>query len=106
GNYTAFRMEAEHFSREWDDAPMPHSIFFTKIGHAIHGTYDTKHLGAPVSHGCVRLSPSNAATLYAMVAPEGVTKTKVTLTRTEQIALARRGKSTDQNEPQQHNVHP
>jgi len=91
GSFTAFRMEAEHFSQEWDDAPMPYSIFFTKIGHAIHGTNDTKRLGAPVSHGCVRLSPDNAATLYAMVEREGVTKMKVMLSGNEQVALARRG---------------
>ena len=38
GTFRTFRMEADHFSKEFDDAPMPHSIFFTKIGHAIHGT--------------------------------------------------------------------
>ncbi|TDN17346.1 hypothetical protein CEE79_11290, partial [Lactobacillus crispatus] len=38
GTFRAFRMEADHYSKEWDDAPMPHSIFFTKVGHAIHGT--------------------------------------------------------------------
>src|SRR5258706_968898 len=38
GSYKAFRMEEDHYSKEWDDAPMPHSIFFTKKGHAIHGT--------------------------------------------------------------------
>ena len=38
GEFQPFRMERDHFSREWDDAPMPNSIFFTKIGHAIHGT--------------------------------------------------------------------
>src|SRR5688572_4166987 len=37
GKYTPFRMERKHFSKEWDDAPMPHSIFFTQAGHAIHG---------------------------------------------------------------------
>ena len=63
GNFTTFRMEAEHFSKEWDDAPMPHSVFFTKQGHAIHGSFDTKRLGSPASHGCVRLSPENAAKL-------------------------------------------
>ena len=36
GSFSAFRMEAEHYSKEWDDAPMPNSIFFTKTGHAIH----------------------------------------------------------------------
>jgi hypothetical protein len=91
GNFTAFRMEAEHYSKEWDDAPMPHSIFFTQIGHAIHGSFDTRNLGTPVSHGCVRLSPEHAATLYSLVQAEGVTKTKVALTGDEQVALAHRG---------------
>ena len=91
GSFTAFRMEADHYSKEWDEAPMPHSIFFTKIGHAIHGSYDTKKLGTPASHGCVRLSPAHAATLFAMVKQDGVTNTKVVLTGSEQVALARRG---------------
>ena len=34
---------------------MPNSIFFTKEGHAIHGSYETKKLGRAVSHGCVGL---------------------------------------------------
>jgi lipoprotein-anchoring transpeptidase ErfK/SrfK len=38
-----------------------------KDGHAIHGSYEVKHLGKPVSHGCVRISPQNAATLYDLV---------------------------------------
>jgi L,D-transpeptidase catalytic domain len=79
GTFRAFRMEADHYSKEWDDAPMPHSIFFTKIGHAIHGSYDIKHIGAPASHGCVRLAPENAAKLYALVQQEGVLKTTVVL---------------------------
>ena len=29
GEFKPFRMERDHFSREWDDAPMPYSIFFT-----------------------------------------------------------------------------
>src|SRR5207244_12946893 len=37
GSFRTFRMEEDHYSKEFDDAPMPHSIFFTKIGHAIHG---------------------------------------------------------------------
>ncbi len=89
GTFTAFRMEAEHFSKEWDDAPMPHSVFFTKQGHAIHGSYDTKRLGSPASHGCVRLAPANAATLFALVKQEGLSNTRVVLTGSEQVALAR-----------------
>src|SRR5207302_7274748 len=72
GNFRAFRMEEDHFSKEFDDAPMPHSIFFTKAGHAIHGTDSVNRLGTPASHGCVRLSRANASTLYALVEKEGV----------------------------------
>jgi L,D-transpeptidase catalytic domain len=89
GNFRAFRMEEDHFSKEFDDAPMPHSIFFTKIGHAIHGTDSESRLGTPASHGCVRLSKANAATLYALVQEQGVLKTTVTLTGSAQVALAR-----------------
>jgi len=77
GTYTPFRMEATHFSKEWDDSPMPHSIFFTGEGHAIHGSYHTKRLGTAVSHGCVRLAPENAATLYALVQKTGMRNTRV-----------------------------
>lgn len=47
GTFTAFRMEADHHSVEWDNAPMPHSIFFTQMGHAIHGTFDNNILESP-----------------------------------------------------------
>lgn len=89
GSFRAFRMEADHYSKEWDDAPMPHSIFFTKIGHAIHGTDSVRRLGSPASHGCVRLSRENAATLYDLVEREGVLNTTVTLTGSSQVAIAR-----------------
>jgi hypothetical protein len=79
GEFRAFRMEKDHFSKEWDDAPMPYSIFFTKQGHAIHGTYHTS-IGRPASHGCVRLSVANAAKLWELVSAQGVSKTKVVLT--------------------------
>src|ERR1700751_3997126 len=89
GSFRTFRMEADHFSKEFDDAPMPHSIFFTKIGHAIHGTESERNLGSPVSHGCVRLSRANATTLYALVQQQGVLNTTVTLTGSSTVALAR-----------------
>jgi hypothetical protein len=80
GDFKPFRMEKDHFSREWDDAPMPHSIFFTQEGHAIHGSFDVKRLGSPASHGCVRLSPQHAATLFALVKQEKMANTRVVLT--------------------------
>ncbi len=97
GEFKPFRMEAEHFSREWDDAPMPHSIFFTQQGHAIHGTYH-KSLGRPASHGCVRLSAANAATLFALIKHEKMANTRVVLSGeipdSTGAAVARRARNT------------
>jgi L,D-transpeptidase catalytic domain len=79
GSFRPFRMEAEHFSKEWDDAPMPHSIFFTGEGHAIHGSYHVNSLGRKASHGCVRLAPENAAILFNLVQTAGMSNTRVVL---------------------------
>jgi hypothetical protein len=70
-------MDADHLSQEWDNAPMPHTMFFDLHGHAIHGFFDVKHLGLPVSHGCVRLSPDHASTLFSLVKAEGMSNTSV-----------------------------
>ncbi len=79
GVFRPFRMEADHFSKEWDDAPMPHSIFFTGEGHAIHGSFHVKSLGRRASHGCVRLEPNNAAVLFALVQSAGMSNTSISL---------------------------
>jgi hypothetical protein len=77
GTFKPNRMDPTHFSKEYENAPMPHSIFFDMHGHAIHGFFDTPHLGMAVSHGCVRLSPANAATLFSLVKAEGMANTTV-----------------------------
>jgi lipoprotein-anchoring transpeptidase ErfK/SrfK len=79
GTYTALSMNEIWYSKEWDNAPMPHAIFFMKDGHAVHGSYEVKSLGKPASHGCVRIAPQNAATLYELVAKTGLEKTQVLL---------------------------
>jgi len=79
GTFKPFRMEIDHYSEEWDNAPMPYSIFFTQTGNAIHGTYEQRNLGRAVSHGCVRLSVKNAAMLWALVKQEKMATTKVVL---------------------------
>ncbi len=79
GKFRPFRMEEEHFSEEWDNAPMPNSIFFTGDGHAIHGTVYAKSLGRRASHGCVRLSESNASKLFGMVKANGMKNTSVVI---------------------------
>jgi lipoprotein-anchoring transpeptidase ErfK/SrfK len=80
GEYTARSMNEIWYSKQWDDAPMPHAIFFTKKGHAVHGTNETKNLGKPASHGCVRLAPENARTLFALVKEKGLENTEIMLT--------------------------
>jgi hypothetical protein len=80
GTFKPFRMEIDHTSDEWDDAPMPYSIFFTKTGNAMHGTYERRSLGHAVSHGCVRLSVKNAATLWKLVKQEKMANTTVKVT--------------------------
>jgi lipoprotein-anchoring transpeptidase ErfK/SrfK len=82
GTYTATSMNEIWYSKQWDNSPMPHSIFFIKDGHAIHGSYEVKNLGKAVSHGCVRIAPENATILYALVKQNGLGNTQVVLTGT------------------------
>jgi L,D-transpeptidase catalytic domain len=78
GTFRPNRMEAEHFSDEYESAPMPHAIFFDNQGHAIHGS--SERLGRPASHGCVRISPRHAAELFSLVERERMGNTTVEIT--------------------------
>lgn len=77
GTFVATSMNEIWYSKQWDNSPMPHAIFFMRDGHAIHGSFEVKNLGRPVSHGCVRISPKNAAILFAMVKQNGLRNTQV-----------------------------
>ena len=59
-------MAKMHYSRKYNNSPMPHSIFFYG-GYAIHGTTEIRSLGRPASHGCVRLHPNHAKVLFGLV---------------------------------------
>jgi lipoprotein-anchoring transpeptidase ErfK/SrfK len=76
GTYRPIRMHRMWHSRKYHNSPMPYSIFFHG-GYAIHGTYETRSLGRPASHGCVRLLPRNAATFFAMVKEAGPSNTRI-----------------------------
>jgi lipoprotein-anchoring transpeptidase ErfK/SrfK len=76
GTYHPQSMQRTWYSRIYHNSPMPHSIFFTG-GIAIHGTYEVAGLGRPVSHGCVRLDPANAAELFGLVQREGMHNTTI-----------------------------
>jgi hypothetical protein len=79
GSFGVERMHRHWYSRKYDDAPMPHAIFFYE-GYAIHGTTETSRLGRPASHGCVRLHPKDAAALFALVREQGRANTSVVVT--------------------------
>jgi len=64
------------YSRKYDNAPMPHAVFFNG-GIAVHGTQSIGALGQPASHGCVRLAPANAARFYALVHQHGYARTRI-----------------------------
>ncbi len=74
GTFKPERLAEVYHSKKYDNAPMPHAIFFY-YGFAIHGTNEVRHLGHPVSHGCVRLAPQNATKLFSLVKSEGATIT-------------------------------
>jgi L,D-transpeptidase catalytic domain len=76
GSFRVSRMAAVYYSKKYDNAPMPHSMFFSG-GNAIHGTYHLRQLGRPASHGCVRLAPNNAAALFALAEKYGPRRTRI-----------------------------
>jgi lipoprotein-anchoring transpeptidase ErfK/SrfK len=76
GVYHPQLMARRWFSRKYYNSPMPHAIFFHG-GFAIHGTYELSRLGGPASHGCVRLQPSHAAELFALVERNGPRHTRI-----------------------------
>ena len=78
GRFRPTRLERTWYSSRYDWTPMPYSIFFHG-GFAIHGTYEIRRLGRSVSHGCVRLHPSHARTLFYLVRTHGFANTLVTV---------------------------
>ena len=78
GSFRPFMLKRMHYSRKYDNSPMPHSIFF-RGGYAIHGTGYVRYLGRPASHGCVRLAPGNAARLYGLVRQYGLGGTRIVI---------------------------
>jgi lipoprotein-anchoring transpeptidase ErfK/SrfK len=80
GSFRPQHLSRMHYSRKYDNSPMPYSVFF-RGGYAIHGTGAVKRLGTPASHGCVRLHPSNAATLYSMIQQVGLRNARIIISQ-------------------------
>jgi len=79
GSFRPFRLERVYYSKKYDNAPMPNAVFF-RGGYAVHGTYSVGSLGRPASHGCVRLAPGNAATLFSLVSRYGTGNSRIIVT--------------------------
>ena len=80
GSFKPTRMHEMWYSKKYDNAPMPHSVFFSG-GYAVHATYAVKRLGHPASHGCVRLHPDNAADFYQLVEAFGAVNTSILIVK-------------------------
>ncbi len=59
GTFKVLWKDIDHRSREYNNAPMPYSVFFTETGVAFHEGDLSRQ-----SHGCVRLSHSAAQKFY------------------------------------------
>ncbi len=66
GSYKPYYMATMHYSKKYDNAPMPHSVFYSG-GFAVHATSSVRQLGQPASHGCTRLAPGNAKKFFDLV---------------------------------------
>ena len=92
GTYHPQRLAASWFSKLYYNSPMPHSIFFHG-GYAIHGSYEINRLGGPASHGCIRLHPTNAATLFELVKSEGMGATTIVVSGSNPVLASNPGPS-------------
>lgn len=78
GAFKPTRLHEMWYSKKYDNAPMPHSVFFSG-GYAVHATYAISRLGRPASHGCVRLHPTAAADFYRLVETFGPANTRIVI---------------------------
>jgi lipoprotein-anchoring transpeptidase ErfK/SrfK len=78
GSYSAKWLSRYHRSRKYNNAWMHYAVFYHG-GYAIHATRDTKRLGRPASHGCVRLAPEHAAKFFSLVKRSGNSNTRIVI---------------------------
>lgn len=95
GTYKPQWMTRMHYSKKYDNAPMPYSVFFHN-GYAIHATYAMGALGRPASHGCIRLSPTHAKAFYKLVETHGKGRTRISLSGVAPASVAKHQGSTRQ----------
>ncbi len=62
-------MRSDRSKKQTYSVAVPWPVYFDK-GFAFHSTYWHNSFGSPRSHGCINLSPADAATIYRFVGPE------------------------------------
>lgn len=76
GSFAPQAFVRQHYSRLYNNAPMPWSIFYSG-NYAIHGTTQTSRLGSVASAGCIRLHPDNARILFDLAREAGKENTRI-----------------------------
>lgn len=76
GCFRPYRLAKMHYSKKYDNSPMPHSLFYYG-GFAIHGTEYERNLGRPASHGCIRVSRRDAREMFQIVKYYGANNTLI-----------------------------
>lgn len=79
GSYAPKHLAKKHYSKKYYNSPMPYSVFF-RGGYAVHGTSAVGKLGAPASHGCIRLATGNAAKLFSLIQQHGRSSSRIVIT--------------------------
>ena len=64
GTFNILQKRREHYSNLYDNAPMPFMQRIDRFGIALHAGHNPGH---PASHGCIRLTRSDALWLFARV---------------------------------------
>jgi hypothetical protein len=70
--YVSDDMEGVLGGEYYNVPAVPDVMYFTDVGHAIHGAYWHNNFGTPMSHGCVNMPLGMAEWLYS-IAPIGMT---------------------------------
>jgi len=84
GTFRPQSMHTMHYSRRYNMTPIPHYDSDTAFDLLPSRICDSRHVGArnlgrPASHGCIRLSPQNARTLFGLVGRHGMRNTSISI---------------------------
>jgi hypothetical protein len=71
GVFTTETFSSDHYSRSYNNDPMPYALFYLRSLYATHGTTEPEKLGTPASHGCIRLETQRARELFHLVGTIG-----------------------------------